>query len=139
MTRVESVTTLASIVEHNKLSITLPQSYISPHATFQTPQLHTNFETMSAYLNLPVQINTMVCRTCGTESFAWLAEVFMCPICGDHDYVFPTFATDFDRGSAAKAGEGEGEPERDGSVEDRVELGNLGRKRKRPTSDDEPN
>lgn len=50
---------------------------------------------MSAYLKLPVRINTMVCRTCGTESFAWLAEIFVCTNCGDHDYVFPMFATSF--------------------------------------------
>lgn len=56
---------------------------------------------MSAYLNLSVQTRTMVCRTFGTESFDWLAEVFVCPMCGDHDYVFPIFATEFDCETAA--------------------------------------
>ena len=41
---------------------------------------------MSAYYNIPADINTMVCTTCGTIVFAWLAEVFECPTCGDFAY-----------------------------------------------------
>lgn len=86
---------------------------------------------MSAYLNLPVQISTMVCRTCGTESFAWLAEIFVCPICGDCDYVFRTSAADIDRESAA--GEEEADEETPDTI---VKLNNMGKKRKRSVSSD---
>ncbi len=44
---------------------------------------------MSAYLNTAVKIDTMVCTKCGTESFAWLAEVFSCPVCGDFSFECP--------------------------------------------------
>lgn len=88
---------------------------------------------MSAYLNLPVQVSTMVCTTCGTEPFAWLVEVFVCPICGDHDYSFPMFAIECDRESAAREGEtGEGN---DGFVKGKAEIKEAGRKRKRPLCD----
>jgi hypothetical protein len=86
---------------------------------------------MSAYLNLPVQISTMVCRTCGTGSFAWLAEIFVCPVCGDHDYVFPMFATEFDLASAARAGEVDGD-----TTDSIAGLQDQCRKRKRADSSD---
>lgn len=44
---------------------------------------------MSAYLGIPVDIDTMVCTTCGAESFAWLAEVFACPVCSNIEFIFP--------------------------------------------------
>ncbi|KAJ4992838.1 hypothetical protein SVAN01_01542 [Stagonosporopsis vannaccii] len=44
---------------------------------------------MSAYLNISVDVNTMVCTACGAESFAWLAEVFACPICGNFEFAVP--------------------------------------------------
>ncbi|KAF1923462.1 uncharacterized protein M421DRAFT_325491 [Didymella exigua CBS 183.55] len=87
---------------------------------------------MSAYLNQPVQINTMACSTCGTEAFAWLAETFVCPTCGDDDYVVPLFATDLERENAARRTD-TGE-EHITFTEGRREIGS--RKRKRTESKD---
>lgn len=33
----------------------------------------------------------MVCTICGMESFAWLAEVFVCPVCGNFEFVSRAF------------------------------------------------
>ena len=33
----------------------------------------------------------MICSSCNTEAFAWMAEVFACPVCGSRKYVFPMF------------------------------------------------
>lgn len=44
---------------------------------------------MSSNINIPEGVNTMVCATCGMHSFAWLAEVFVCPVCGDFELGFP--------------------------------------------------
>jgi hypothetical protein len=49
---------------------------------------------MSAYFNLPLEINIMICTICSTESFAWLAEVFVCPVCGSFEYAYPTSIND---------------------------------------------
>lgn len=41
---------------------------------------------MSAYLNLPVEISTVVCTRCDTATFGWLAAVFCCSGCGGNDF-----------------------------------------------------
>jgi hypothetical protein len=53
----------------------------------------------------------MVCKTCDAESFAWLAEIFVSPVCGDDYYVFPISATEFDCESQVREGDGAGEDE----------------------------
>jgi hypothetical protein len=45
---------------------------------------------MSYYNIYPnMTINYMVCSACGMEAFAWLADVFHCPSCGNHGYIYP--------------------------------------------------
>ncbi|KAF2703855.1 hypothetical protein K504DRAFT_507766 [Pleomassaria siparia CBS 279.74] len=29
----------------------------------------------------------LICADCGTEAFAWIAEIFACPVCNGCDYV----------------------------------------------------
>lgn len=64
----------------------------------------------------------MVCAVCGMHSFAWLAEVFVCPVCDSCDLVFPVFLGNGQAGSeggekgadcALIAGEGGTHPERE--------------------------
>lgn len=81
----------------------------------------------------------MVCRRGGTESFAWLAEIFVCPICGDHDYVFPICAAKFDCECAGRAEEVEESEEEDGtrSLRSATEIVMSTKKRKRADSENE--
>jgi predicted RNA-binding Zn-ribbon protein involved in translation (DUF1610 family) len=44
---------------------------------------------MSYYSIYDVDIDSMMCSTCNTEAFSWLAEIFHCPICGSNDYNSP--------------------------------------------------
>ena len=44
---------------------------------------------MSYYSIHPVYIDYMICTTCSTEAFSWLAESFSCPNCGSDDYASP--------------------------------------------------
>jgi hypothetical protein len=45
---------------------------------------------MSYYGVYPnVAINYMICSTCSTSAFTWMAEAFSCPNCGDSEYVHP--------------------------------------------------
>jgi len=37
-------------------------------------------------------IDYMICTTCGTEAFAWLADAFCCPTCGSDKYKHPEHA-----------------------------------------------
>lgn len=37
-------------------------------------------------------IDYMICSTCGTEAFAWLADAFCCPVCGSDKYKHPEHA-----------------------------------------------
>lgn len=88
---------------------------------------------MSAYLDVPVEIDTMVCTTCGTASFAWLAEIFVCPICGEFEYAFQTFSTDTDRSRLDTDKE---RPEiTDAELEGDTRMRQHSRKRKRPLND----
>jgi uncharacterized Zn finger protein (UPF0148 family) len=48
---------------------------------------------MSAYGIYDSRVDYMVCDTCKTEAFTWLAEVFTCSVCGEHEYVIPIIAT----------------------------------------------
>ncbi|KAF1943905.1 hypothetical protein EJ02DRAFT_342204 [Clathrospora elynae] len=81
------------------------------------------------------RINYMVCSTCSTETFAWLAEVFACFICGSCDYVFPDTSTQHTSEEGIQT-------ERNQEYKDEYrKLGALsvakgGRKRKRSLSDD---
>jgi hypothetical protein len=50
--------------------------------------------TTSASLNLQLEVNTMVCTMCKSEPFSWLAEVFVCTVCGEFEYAFPIFMSD---------------------------------------------
>jgi hypothetical protein len=31
----------------------------------------------------------MICSTCSTETFSWLAESFNCAVCNDNNFAFP--------------------------------------------------
>jgi hypothetical protein len=47
---------------------------------------------MSYYNIYPeIAINYMACSSCGTEAFAWLADVFSCPVCGSDTYKYPDY------------------------------------------------
>jgi hypothetical protein len=44
---------------------------------------------MSYYSIYPdINIDCMICSTCNTEAFSWLAEIFSCPVCGSDNYHF---------------------------------------------------
>lgn len=79
---------------------------------------------MSAYQNLLFEFDTMICTICGTESFAWLAEVFLCPVCGEFKYAFPVLV------SNSCVDEGEANNSRAGGDE------SQSKKRKRSLSND---
>jgi hypothetical protein len=50
---------------------------------------------MSYYNVYPnIYVNTMVCSTCSTETFSWLAESFNCAVCNDNNYTFPQSIAD---------------------------------------------
>jgi hypothetical protein len=45
---------------------------------------------MSYYNIYPeIAINYMVCSSCGTQAFAWLADLFSCSVCGSDRYSYP--------------------------------------------------
>lgn len=46
---------------------------------------------MSAYNVHPTHIDYLICSECGTEAFAWMAEIFACPACGQEEYVRPPY------------------------------------------------
>lgn len=52
-------------------------------------EIHT--VAMSYYGYYQCDIDAMICSICGTAVFAWMAEVFACPVCGSSKYVFPMF------------------------------------------------
>ena len=115
-------------------------AYTSSHTSSSDPYIYAHLD-MSAYLHLPVQTSTMVCRTCSTESFAWLAEIFVCPVCGDDDYVFPIFATESNYWqSPVRERESEGKVDAEeagtGSLGCTCETEASGRKRKRTSTSD---
>ncbi|KAF2846108.1 hypothetical protein T440DRAFT_482829 [Plenodomus tracheiphilus IPT5] len=58
---------------------------------------------MSYYGIYHYDVDTMTCASCGAAAFAWMAEVFACPVCGGEDYLFPLSEID------TSAGEGDGE------------------------------
>jgi len=88
---------------------------------------------MSAYLGIPVDVDTMVCVACGAESFAWLAEVFACPACSNIEFIFSA-QLDNDQARAEDSEVGAG------AVADAEEScassGLVNRKRKRSLNDD---
>jgi hypothetical protein len=43
---------------------------------------------MSYYGVHSSNINSVTCANCQTEAFAWVAEIFVCPVCGSHEYIF---------------------------------------------------
>ena len=88
---------------------------------------------MSAYLYLPLEVNAMVCTICGTESFAWLAEIFVCPVCGEFKFAFPMFVGTNDTDWAEEKKDMIGTKKmHDGGKS----VGGQGKKRKRSSSDD---
>lgn len=90
---------------------------------------------MSVHLNLPVEVDTMVCTTCGTESFAWLAEVFACPTCGEFKFAFPTTIIGNDRDNDNNVDEGR-EVDTVKARDVGVRVKGRGRKRKRSDSEE---
>jgi uncharacterized Zn finger protein (UPF0148 family) len=71
--------------------------------------------------------DTLTCTTCGEPSFAWLAEIFGCPVCGSDTYGNQHQNASTDDAEAVV----ELEAEREGEVDTEVAQG---RKRKRKNS-----
>ncbi|KAF2123372.1 hypothetical protein P153DRAFT_362072 [Dothidotthia symphoricarpi CBS 119687] len=88
---------------------------------------------MSYYGVHKAEIDMLVCTTCKTEAFAWLAETFPCPVCGE--FKFESLVSADER----PAEEGKRSPKvDDGERQSRGGDGNnvTGKKRKRSCSDD---
>jgi hypothetical protein len=44
---------------------------------------------MSYYGFYDARVEHMICDNCTTEAFAWIAEIFPCPMCGRDKYIYP--------------------------------------------------
>lgn len=119
-----SVTAIA-FLKANRFSYSLP--FFLPNCSIT--------DEMSVHLNLPVEVDTMVCTTCGTESFAWLAEVFACPTCGEFKFAFPTTIIGNDRDNDNNVDEGR-EVDTVKARDVGVRVKGRGRKRKRSDSEE---
>ena len=95
--------------------------------------------TMSHNLDAFNTIDYMICRSCNSPSFTWLANAFACPVCGETDYMYPMFADTprHDLSASQPADKGH-----DQSLERQPEQGTLSlgervqKRKRRPSSED---
>jgi hypothetical protein len=84
---------------------------------------------MSYYGIYDAKLEYMICMICQSESFAWMAEIFACPICGSSDYKSANELCDLEPKSENYSN----------SVHESKtckEMNDMIKKRKRSTSDD---
>jgi predicted RNA-binding Zn-ribbon protein involved in translation (DUF1610 family) len=82
---------------------------------------------MSYYGIHNAHTDSMICADCQTEAFAWMADIFACPVCGSNEYIF---ASQSDAGNDTENDEKRTE-DAEGTLE---KQGRTERKRKREGS-----